>query len=175
MRCQQSPRLHSGTSSRIRLIASRFLAGPCLIPAISNRSMAANCLLGLLPFCSGAWDIAANSLHGGPESSACSVQQAEIHRSRGLLTINPERSSCSHQRGAAFVVAYFFPWTKEPLSLSLTACPRRRRVWTSQHAIARLVRGRLAGALLSGDARFVDSYPTSIEGTSGRKKYHKKI
>src|SRR5664279_1358814 len=36
MRCQQSPRVHSGTSSRTRLIASRFLADPSLIPAINS-------------------------------------------------------------------------------------------------------------------------------------------
>jgi len=50
MRCQQSPRFHCGTSSRIRLIASRFLTGPCLIPAISSWSIAASRLLSLLVF-----------------------------------------------------------------------------------------------------------------------------
>src|SRR5437764_79397 len=40
MRRQQSPRFHSGTSLRILLIASCFLFGPSLIPAISNWSMA---------------------------------------------------------------------------------------------------------------------------------------
>ena len=42
IRRQQSPRVSSGTCSRILLIASRFAAGPSLIPAISKRSTTAN-------------------------------------------------------------------------------------------------------------------------------------
>jgi hypothetical protein len=36
MRRQQSPRVQPGASCKIVLIASRFFAGPSLIPAISN-------------------------------------------------------------------------------------------------------------------------------------------
>ena len=57
IRRQQSPRVSSGTCSRILLIASRFAAGPSLIPAINKRSTTANHLeliLAGLPFCRGA-------------------------------------------------------------------------------------------------------------------------
>src|SRR5208283_2882880 len=106
MRCQQSPRVHSGTSSRIRLIASRFLAGPCLIPAISNRSMAANCLLGLFPFCPGALGIAQPHCRQTRIVTLCRATMRNAHRARAVLTINPERSwlrlsTRCHVRGPA--------------------------------------------------------------------------
>src|SRR5581483_288210 len=44
IRCQQSPRVHSGTSCSTLLMASCFLTGPRLIPAISRRSIAGRSL-----------------------------------------------------------------------------------------------------------------------------------
>jgi hypothetical protein len=45
----------------------------------------------------------------------------------------------------------------------------------SQGAIADAGRDRLAAALLCGDARSAVYCPTFTEGTSGRKKYQKKV
>ena len=95
------------------------------------------------------------------------------HRSRAVLTINPERSwlrlsTRCHVRGPAL------------LSMDEGAPdPQLGREHAEsarfQGAIADAGRDRSAAALLSGDARSAVYWPTFTEGTSGRKKYQKKV
>ena len=173
IRCQQSSRVHSGTSSRIRLIASRFLAGPCLIPAISNRSMAANCLLGLLPFGPGALGHCATSLQADRNRELASRDYAKCTGREQYSRSIQSEVGCGYQRGATFVVPHFFPWTKERLILSWAESEAESALSSARLPVQ--LRGRLAAALLSGDARSAVYCPTLTKGTSGRKKYQKKV
>src|SRR5271157_724313 len=80
---------------------------------------------------------------------------------------------CGYQRGATFVVPHFFPLDEEAPDHQLG-----REQAESAPYMARLpvqLEARLATALLSGDARFAVYCPTLTKGTSGRKKYQKKV
>src|SRR5271165_6779939 len=172
MRFQQSKRFQCGTSSRTRLIASRFWAGPSLIPAISNRSIAANCLLGLLPFRPGALGIAQPH-----------YRKVKVVRSHRATRWNSPAASVIHDQSRAKLAAFrnavprswyrtSFLWTKERLIVS------RAESTLSLHVPARDCRCSwrpLAAALLSGDARSAVYCPTLTKGTSGREKYQKKV
>ena len=97
-------------------------------------------------------------MHTGREQYSRSIQ-SEVGR--------------GYQRGATFVVPHFIPLDEGAPEPQLGR--EHAESALSSRAIADAVRGRLAAALLSGDALYAVYCPTLTEGTSGREKYQKKV
>jgi hypothetical protein len=80
---------------------------------------------------------------------------------------------CGYQRGATFMVPHFFPLDEGAAEPHLDKEHAESALSSRKGADA--VRDRWAVGRLSGDARSVVYCPTFTEGTSGGKKYQKKL